>query len=99
MTTGKVLSQSVILRIRPVLSLLLALLLASCGGADPGPQFTAPTPAAAGAALSVPPVPGGLQATAGNAQVILAWSVSTGATAYNVSRAVMSGGPWIPLAQ
>jgi len=99
MTTGKLLSQSVIARIRPVLALLLTLLLASCGGADPAPEFTAPTPAAGGTALPVPPVPGGLQATAGNAQVILAWSVSAGATAYNVSRSVMSGGPWIPVAQ
>jgi endoglucanase len=101
MTAGIVLARSLINRLRPVLSLLLALSLASCGASDPAPEF-APlvgTAATTGGTLQVPPVPSGLKAAAGNAQVMLSWSASTGATAYNVSRSVMSGGPWIPVAQ
>lgn len=41
-----------------------------------------------------PAVPTGLAATAGNAQVGLAWTASTGATSYPVERAPASGGPW-----
>src|SRR5882724_10321036 len=81
-----------------VVILLLALSFAGCGASDPAPEF-APLGAAAGVApLQVPPVPSGVNATAGNAQIMLTWTVSTGATAYNVSRSVMSGGPWIPVA-
>lgn len=97
--TAQMLGRSVITRPWPMLTLLAALLLEGCGAADPAPQFTGPGPAAAGATLTVPAVPAGLQATAGNAQVMLTWSPSTGATAYNVARAVTSGGPWIPVAQ
>jgi endoglucanase len=96
---------------QPVLSLLLALALAGCGASDPGPQFTppgvptangtVPTPpvTTTGGTIQLPPVPSGLVAAAGNAQVMLTWSASAGATAYNVSRSVMSGGPWISVAQ
>jgi cellulose 1,4-beta-cellobiosidase len=48
--------------------------------------------------MAVPPVPSGLQATAGNAQVMLTWTPSTGATAHNVSRSTTSVGPWTKLA-
>src|SRR5262249_24476989 len=41
-----------------------------------------------------PPVPTGLAATAGAAQVLLSWNASTGATGYNVKRATTSGGPY-----
>jgi hypothetical protein len=37
--------------------------------------------------------PTGLTATAGDAQVTLIWTASTGATGYNVIRATQSGGP------
>jgi fibronectin type 3 domain-containing protein len=47
-----------------------------------------------GAAATVPSVPGGLSATAGNAQVSLSWSASAGATSYNVKRATASGRPY-----
>ena len=78
---------------------LLALFLAGCGGSDPAPMFTPPgASAATGAATEVPPMPLGLRATAGDAQVMLTWTASTGATTYNISRSVMSGGPWIQVA-
>ena len=38
-----------------------------------------------------PPTPTGLGATAGNGQVALAWTASTGATSYNVKRSITSG--------
>jgi fibronectin type 3 domain-containing protein len=41
-----------------------------------------------------PTAPTGLTATAGNAQVALNWSASTGATSYNVKRSTTSGGPY-----
>ena len=56
-------------------------------------QATA-TPAAAPAA---PASPLNLTATAGNQQVSLAWTASTGATSYNVKRGTTSGGPYTTL--
>src|SRR5271170_491300 len=47
---------------------------------------------------SVPAVPSGMIATAGNAQVSLTWSVSAGATSYHVKRASVSGGPYSQVA-
>ncbi len=43
---------------------------------------------------AAPPVPTGLTATAGNAQVALAWNASTGAASYKVQRSTTSGGPY-----
>ena len=51
-----------------------------------------------GGGASVPAVPTGLAATAGNAQVSLAWTASTGATSYYVKRATVSGGPYTQVA-
>jgi hypothetical protein len=45
-----------------------------------------------------PPAPTGLSATAGNAQVSLSWTVSSGTTSYNVKRATVSGGPYTTIA-
>jgi fibronectin type 3 domain-containing protein len=39
-----------------------------------------------------PPAPTGLAATAGNAQITLSWTASTGATSYNVYRGTTAGG-------
>jgi endoglucanase len=39
-------------------------------------------------------VPGGLQATGGNGEILLAWAATSGATAYQVSRSTASSGPW-----
>ena len=41
-----------------------------------------------------PAAPTNLAATAGNGQVALTWSASSGATSYNVKRATTSGGPY-----
>jgi predicted carbohydrate-binding protein with CBM5 and CBM33 domain len=43
---------------------------------------------------NVPPAPTGLAASAGNGQVALSWTASTGATAYNVKRSTTNGGPY-----
>lgn len=53
----------------------------------------------AGATPSAPPPPPtGLSATAGNSQVSLSWTASTGATSYNVKRATVTGGPYTTIA-
>ena len=48
--------------------------------------------------VSIPPAPTGLTATAGNGQVSLSWSASSGATSYNVKRATTNGGPYTTVA-
>ncbi len=50
------------------------------------------------APLAPPAMPTGLQATAGNAQVVLSWNASAGATSYNVLRSATSGGPYTTVA-
>jgi len=42
----------------------------------------------------IPVAPSGLSAMAGNAQVVLSWSATTGAATYNVYRGTVSGGPY-----
>jgi fibronectin type 3 domain-containing protein len=49
-------------------------------------------------ATAPPAVPANLTATAGDTQVSLTWSASSGATSYNVKRSVTSGGPYTQLA-
>jgi uncharacterized protein (DUF1800 family) len=63
--------------------------LAACGGGSGSSPATTPTPSA----------PSGLNATAGNGQVVLAWVASTGATGYSIGRATMSSGPFTPVGQ
>src|SRR5579864_7507975 len=46
----------------------------------------------------VPAVPTNLTAIAGNGQVALSWSASSGATSYNVKRSTTSGGPYTTIA-
>ena len=47
---------------------------------------------------TAPSAPTNLSAAAGNGQVALTWSVSTGATSYHVKRATVSGGPYTTIA-
>src|SRR5271168_2191326 len=50
-----------------------------------------------GLGATAPAAPAGVVATAGNAQVGLSWSASTGATSYVVKRGTVSGGPYTPM--
>ena len=66
-------------------------LLAGCGA------YTAPGNSGGNGGTggaSAPPAPSGLTATAGNAQVALTWSASTGASGYYVKRSTTSGGAY-----
>lgn len=51
-----------------------------------------------GGGISVPAVPTGLTATAGNRQVSLTWNASPGASSYALARSATSGGPYAALA-
>jgi hypothetical protein len=67
----------------------------STGVCDPAETCNGMTPMCpADTGSAAPPVPTGLVATAGNAQVSLTWNASTGATGYVVRRATTSGGPY-----
>jgi len=65
----------------------LALMPAGCGSYGGGSGST-----------TVPAAPTGLMATAGNTQVALAWTPSTGATLYYVKRSGTTGGPYTQIA-
>lgn len=47
---------------------------------------------------STPSIPSGLSATAGSTQVVLNWSISGGATGYNVKCSTTNGGPYLTIA-
>jgi hypothetical protein len=51
-----------------------------------------------GSSTNPPPVPTNVTATAGNGQVGLSWSASSGATNYNVKRSTTNGGPYTTIA-
>jgi len=70
-----------------VLIALLVVVLAGCGAYGTGNN-------GGGGSSTVPSVPVGLMATAGNAQVSLSWTASNGATLYYVRRSATSGGPY-----
>jgi endoglucanase len=68
----------------------------SCGlGSADSPASAGATPSSS---CTPPPVPTGLAATAGNAQVSLAWTAASGATSYNVLRSTTSGSGYTPVA-
>ena len=64
----------------------------NAAGLSPNSNEAAATPNAP------PAVPSGLSATAGNAQVSLTWTASTGASSYNVLRSITSGGSYSAVA-
>ena len=58
-----------------------------------------PTAAAtAGPSAGLAAVPAGLTASAGNSTITLNWAASSGATSYNVQRAMQGGGPYFKIA-
>jgi fibronectin type 3 domain-containing protein len=59
---------------------------------------SAETSATPAAPITIPSAPAGLTANAGNAQVVLTWTASAGATNYHVKRATVSGGPYTQVA-
>jgi fibronectin type 3 domain-containing protein len=61
-------------------------------------QFFGPIATTNVTATNGPSAPGGLSASPGNAEVALTWTASTGATSYNVKRALVSGGPYTTMA-
>jgi hypothetical protein len=50
------------------------------------------------APVAPPAAPAGLTATPGNAQIILSWTASAGATSYHLKRGTTSGGPYTQVA-
>jgi hypothetical protein len=80
-----------------VCSMVTALLLAGCatsstsGGTGGGGGGTTPT-------ARVPAAPTGFAASAGNSQISLTWTASTGATSYSVKRGTSNGGPYTQIA-
>jgi fibronectin type 3 domain-containing protein len=73
-----------------VLVLLTGVLLLHAGCASTGYK--------GGGQTTVPAVPTGLAAVAGNAQVALNWTGSSGATGYYVKRSTTTGGPYTQIA-
>src|SRR5580698_564717 len=76
-----------------VLGLLCGVLLLHAGCASTGYNG-----GGGGGKTTVPAAPMGLTATAGNAQVTLNWTASSGATGYYVKRSTTSGGPYTQIA-
>ena len=70
------------------LLLVLVLLLTACGGGGGN------NGGGGGGGGTAPSTPTGLTATAGDAQVSLTWTASSGATTYNVKRGTATGGPY-----
>src|ERR1700689_1471316 len=73
-----------------VLTSLISILLLHTGCAGIGGN----TGSGGKTGMGVPAVPAGLSAAAGNAQVALNWTASSGATAYDVKRSITTGRPY-----
>jgi fibronectin type 3 domain-containing protein len=78
-----------------ILTGLSLIQLAGCSGAA---SLGTATPAPSGSGLTLPQMPTNLAATAGDAQVTLTWSTSSGATSYHVKRATTNSGPYLQVA-
>jgi fibronectin type 3 domain-containing protein len=73
-----------------VLAMVVALFAVGCVGAAGSGTSGGTNPGGA----TVPTVPTGLAARAGNAQVNLVWTASPNAATYNVKRSTVTGGPY-----
>src|SRR5271154_5674692 len=71
-----------------------SLLAAGCASSGSASGTGAGNSGSGGQGATVPTVPAGVVATAGNAQVLLSWTASSGATSYVVKRGTVSGGPY-----
>jgi fibronectin type 3 domain-containing protein len=56
------------------------------------------SPQVVGTPVGQPPIPTGLNATPGNAQIGLSWPAVFGATSYNLQRSTINGGPFTTIA-
>ena len=81
-----------------VLILLVCLfvfeIVGCAGGIKSGTPTTGTGSGGSGATSTIPAAPTSVMATAGNAQVAIAWMASTGATSYHVKRSTTSAGPF-----
>ena len=79
-------------RLKPILAVisLAALLLVAVGCGSTGGYSGKP----GGGGGNAPAAPTGLTAAPGNAQVMLNWTASSGATGYYVKRSATTGGPY-----
>lgn len=77
---------------RSIVLLALALIFSGCGGgySSNGNNGSG----GGGGTVTIPSAPTGLAAIAGNQQVILNWSASSGAASYHVKRGTTTGGPY-----
>jgi Glycoside hydrolase family 44/Fibronectin type III domain len=77
--------------------LLLAALTFGCGGGGTGSNGPSSSngPGTASTTATAPAAPTALTVTAGNQQISLTWTTSSGATSYHVKRATASGGPYV----
>src|SRR5579862_5008625 len=75
----------------PIVVLLASLVSLSCGGVSSSGTGSG---GGGGPKGSAPPAPTTLAATAGNQQISLTWTASSGATSYNVKRSTTTGGPY-----
>ena len=72
--------------------LTLGLVLSGCGGG--GSSSGGSGGNGGGGTTTVPSAPTSLAATAGNQQIVLTWTASSGATSYHVKRGTATGGPY-----
>lgn len=67
-------------------------------GVNPSGESANSSEVNATAILTVPAAPAGLVATAGNAEISLGWSASSGATNYNIKRSLANGSGYVTVA-
>lgn len=89
-----------LIAVRGFITTVCLSILAACGGGDnpTSSSSNSSTEMSSSSSASVPAVPVGVTATAGNAQVKLTWTASSDATSYHVKRATTSGGPYSQIA-
>ncbi|WP_374603821.1 fibronectin type III domain-containing protein [Niveibacterium sp.] len=77
--------------LRFLLLMCLSVLLVACGGGGGGDG-------GGGGGGTAPVAPTGVVASAGDAQVVISWTASSGATSYRLMRSTTAGGPYTAVA-